>query len=82
MADLVVGEVIGRFLDMPIYDWVADPYGDRYEYVRAIPQMASGVDFQMSIGKDECIIVPGLLYKKAISLEAFLPCGYSDRHLF
>lgn len=76
--DLVHGEVIGRFLDKPIYDWVEDPHGARYEFVRALTQIARNESFDMKLGADECIIMPGLLYKKAIPLEAFLPAAHSD----
>jgi len=77
-SKLVHGQVIGKFLDRPIYEWVLDPYGARYEFVRALTELASGYDVDISITANECIIMPGLLYRKpAVSLDSLLP---SDSH--
>lgn len=75
---LVHGPVIGRFMDKPIYEWVEDPYGARYGFVRVIMPYALGEDFEMEMGVDEGIIPPGLLYKKSVAIEAFLPASSSD----
>lgn len=67
------GKVIGRFLDMPIYDWVMDGVGQRYDFVRALP-VSSGESFDLELAVNECVIMPGLLYRMN---TGELPCGYS-----
>ncbi len=80
-AQLVHGQIIGKFLDRPIYVWVQDPYGARYEFVRALTELTKGKDVDISITVDECIIVPGLLYRKpSRSLDALLPEANHEQH--
>ncbi|WP_152966542.1 hypothetical protein [Gulbenkiania mobilis] len=76
---LVHGDVIGRFLDHDIYDWVEDPYGQRYFFASAIPGAASRGVLNITLQTNQCVIVPGLLYQTASTpIEAFLPAGQSD----
>ncbi len=81
-STLVHGQIIGKFLDRPIYEWVEDRHGARYEFVRALTELNSGHDFDISITVNECIIMPGLLYRKpAVLIDSFLPSD-SDSHQY
>lgn len=66
------GAVIGRFLDLPIHDWLVDDEGLHYKFVRALPAVTLTSGFVCKLSANEMIHPPGLLYR---STGHAMPCA-------
>jgi len=57
------GQTIGFYMDRPIFDWIEDDSGWRWEFIGICGPI---VDLE-SLESDLCVIAPGLLYRRQSS---------------
>lgn len=57
-----VGPVIGHFQQKPLYAWVEDPFGLRYHFQRAAPELLNGGEVELCWGTD-FLLPPAVLYR-------------------
>ncbi|MFN3982013.1 MAG: hypothetical protein ACK4SA_16680 [Caldilinea sp.] len=68
------GPAIGFYMDRPIFDWIEDDSGRRWEFIGICGPI---VDLE-SLESDLCVIAPGLLYRRQSSTSTNARHAYSS----